>query len=52
MTFQVTVGPSCDPDDLSIDMSVIGDCQTGGWSNGDCCPIVPYSIYSLSLIHI
>ena len=50
MTFQVTVGPSCDPDDLSIDMSVIGDCQTGGWSNGDCCPIVPYSIYSGSIV--
>ena len=46
MSFQVTVGSSCTPQDLSIGMSVIGDCQTGGWSNGNCCSIVPYSIYS------
>ena len=46
MSFQVTVGQFCTPEDLSIEMSVIGDCQTGGWDNGSCCSIVPFSIYS------
>jgi hypothetical protein len=46
LSFQLTVGNSCLPQDLSIDLSVIGDCQTGGWSSGSCCSIVPYSIYS------
>jgi len=46
LSFQLIVGNSCLPQDLSIDLSVIGDCQTGGWNNGSCCSIVPYSIYS------
>ena len=46
MSFQVTVGSSCTPQDLSINISVIDDCQVGVWSNGNCCSIVPYSVYS------
>jgi len=46
LSFQLTVGPSCNPQDLSISLGVIGDCQTGGWSNGACCPVSYYSIYS------
>ena len=48
LSFQVTVDPAnpCTPQDLSISMSVIGDCQTGGWNNGACCNIIPYSIYN------
>jgi hypothetical protein len=45
-SFQLVVGNSCVPQDLSIDLSVIGDCQTGGWNNGSCCSVVPYSVYS------
>ena len=45
-SFNLTVGNSCMPQDLSIDLSVIGDCQTGGWNNGSCCSILPYSVYS------
>ena len=46
LSFQLTVGSSCVPQDLSVDISVIGDCQTGGWNNGSCCSVVPYSVYS------
>ena len=46
MSFQVTVGNFCTPEDLSIDMIVIGDCQTGAWNNGDCCPLTSFPIYS------
>jgi hypothetical protein len=46
LSFKLTVGSSCLPQDLSIDLSVIGDCQTGGWNNGACCSVVPYSIYN------
>ncbi|MBT4881656.1 MAG: hypothetical protein HON40_03790, partial [Flavobacteriales bacterium] len=46
LSFQLVVGSSCLPQDLSVDLSVIGDCQTGGWVSAGCCPIVPYSIYS------
>jgi len=45
-SFQLIVGNSCIPHDLSIDLSVIGDCQTGGWNNGSCCSILSYSVYS------
>jgi len=45
-SFNLQVGNSCLNNDLSIDISVIGDCQTGGWNNGACCPINPFSIYS------
>ena len=45
-SFQLIVGNSCIPKDLAIDLSVIGDCQTGGWNNGSCCSILPYSVYS------
>ena len=46
LSFQLTVGTSCNPQDLSISLGVIGDCQTGGWSNGSCCPVSYYSIHS------
>ena len=46
MSFQVTVGQFCTAEDLSIDMSAIGDCQTGGWFSSSCCPITPFEIYS------
>ena len=45
-SFQLTVGSSCTNNNLSISVSVIGDCQTGGWNNGSCCPITPFPIYS------
>ena len=41
MSFQVTVGPTCTPDLLSISMEVLDDCTTGGWSNGTCCTDPP-----------
>ena len=44
LSFQLVVGSACQ--DLSIDLSVLGDCQTGGWSNGSCCSDPPYSIYN------
>ena len=46
MSFQVTVGPTCTPDDLSISMEVFDDCTTGGWSNGACCVDPPFQIYN------
>ena len=46
LSFQLTVGNSCTPQDLSVDLSVLGDCQTGGWSNGACCSIIPFNIYN------
>ena len=46
LSFNLQVGNSCLNNDLSIDISVIGDCQTGGWNNGSCCPITSFSIYS------
>lgn len=36
-SFDVTVNESCTPEDLYISINVYGDCQTGGWNNGDCC---------------
>ena len=54
LSFQLVVGSACQ--DLSIDLSVLGDCQTGGWSNGSCCSDPTYSIYngssSLSINYI
>ena len=46
LSFQLTVGASCNPQDLSISLGVIGDCQTGGWNNGACCTVNYYSIYN------
>ena len=46
LSFNLTVGDSCINNDLSINISVIGDCQTGGWNNGACCSITPLNIYS------
>ena len=46
MRFQVTVGPTCTPDDLSISVNVIGDCLTGGWNNGACCSDPAFNIYN------
>ena len=45
MTFKVTVGQTCSPDDLSISVNVFGDCLTGGWNNGSCCSDPAFSIY-------
>jgi hypothetical protein len=46
MSFQVTVGPTCTPDNLNIGMEVFDDCTTGGWANGTCCNDPPYNIYN------
>ena len=46
MSFQVTVGQTCTPDNLSISMEVFDDCVTGGWSNGNCCNDPAYVIYN------
>ena len=46
LSFSATVGSSCNPQDLSLSIKVIGDCQTGGWNNGACCNIIPYNIYN------
>ena len=45
LSFQLTVGSFCNPQDLSIDLSVIDDCQTGGFSCLN-CPVNNYSIYN------
>ena len=49
MSFQVTVGPTCTPDQLTISMEVLDDCSTGGWSNGNCCTDPPIQILSGSV---
>ena len=46
MRFRVTVDQTCTADNLSISMNVIGDCLTGGWSNGGCCIDPAYNIYN------
>ncbi len=46
MSFQVTVGPTCTPDNLNISMEVFDDCTTGGWANGNCCIDPVYNIYN------
>jgi len=46
MSFQVTVGQTCTPDNLSISMQVFDDCTTGGWANGTCCVDPAYNIYN------
>ena len=46
MRFRVTVGQTCTPDNLSISISVFGDCLTGGWNNGACCSDPAYQIYN------
>ena len=46
LSFQLVVGNSCTPQDLSINLRVIGDCQTGGWNGGSCCPVSSYSVYN------
>ena len=46
LSFQLTVGSSCTANDLSVSVSVIGDCQTGAWNNGACCSVTPFSVYS------
>ena len=54
VSFQVTVGPTCTPDQLSISMEVLDDCVTGGWSNGTCCtdPPVPILLGTVSVAPI
>ena len=46
MSFQVTVGQTCTPDNLNISIQVFDDCITGGWSNGNCCIDPQYNIYN------
>jgi uncharacterized protein (DUF2141 family) len=46
LSFQLVVGNSCTSEDLSIDLNVLGDCQTGGWNNGSCCADPSYSVYT------
>ncbi len=46
LSFQLVVGNSCIAEDLSIDLNVLGDCQTGGWYNGSCCTDPAYSVYT------
>ena len=48
-SFQVTVAESCVPEDLFISINVYGDCQTGGWNNGDCCSDTAVVNYNDSL---
>ena len=45
MTFILTVGQTCNTEDLSVAVTVYGDCQTGGWWNGGCCNDPAYNIY-------
>ena len=46
MRFQITVGPTCTPDNLNVDVKAVGDCQTGVWVSPSCCTIQPYNIYN------
>ena len=46
MSFQITVAPTCTPDNLSISIEVFDDCTTGGWANGGCCNDPAYDIYN------
>ncbi len=46
MSFQVTVGQTCTPDNLLVSINVYGDCLTGGWNNGACCSDPAYQIYN------
>mgnify|MGYP003645805137 CR=1 FL=1 len=48
MSFTVEVGPTCTPDVLTIDMLVIDDCTTGGWTGGGgaCCTDPAFQIYN------
>ena len=48
-SFEVTVNESCTPEDLFISINVYGDCQTGGWNNGDCCSDTALVNYNDSL---
>ncbi len=52
LSFQLVVGNSCLSQDLSIDISVFGDCQTGSWNNGSCCTDPSYSVYTGNSIPI
>ena len=44
--FQATVASTCTSDDLTISVSVLGDCLTGGWDNGNCCDDPAFVIYN------
>lgn len=46
MSFTVEVSPTCTPDVLNIDMLVIDDCTTGGWTGGGgaCCTDPAFNI--------
>ena len=48
MSFEVTVGQTCTPDNLNISMLVIDDCTTGGWTGGGgaCCTDPSFNIYN------
>ena len=45
ISFTVTVKQTCTAENLSVAITVYGDCQTGGWFNGACCNDPAYSIY-------
>tara|TARA_R100000700_G_scaffold41061_1_gene59387 strand:+ start:499 stop:1065 length:567 start_codon:yes stop_codon:yes gene_type:complete len=45
ISFTVTVKQTCVAEDLSVAITVYGDCQTGGWFNGACCNDPAYNIY-------
>jgi len=45
ISLTLTVKQTCASEDLSVAITVYGDCQTGGWYNGSCCNDPAYSIY-------
>ena len=49
ISLTITVKQTCNPEDLSVAITVYGDCQTGGWNNGPCCNDPAYSIYQGSV---
>ena len=49
ISLTLTVKQTCLPEDLSVAITVYGDCQTGGWSNGACCNDPAYNIYQGSI---
>ena len=46
ISFTITVGQTCTPDDLSVSITIFGDCQTGGWVNGACCNDPAFPVYT------
>ena len=47
LSFELTVGCVTVSENLFVDITVYGDCETGGWNNGCCSdPSLTYSIYN------